>query len=134
MTQTNRNTSGLVAPWRPGHGGCAKRDNRAFQKLLAQARRTSAEALETVIDCMRDKEAPWPARIAAANVVLERAWGKAPERLAIDGQGIGTLRIEFVDPRRPEPEPADSGPRVIEADAFQFADPPSSEQGRLPPD
>lgn len=47
---------------------------------------------------MNDAEAPWPSRVAAANALLDRAWGEPKEHVQIDGEG-GTplLRIQFVD-------------------------------------
>ncbi|QEX24819.1 hypothetical protein FRZ61_47610 [Hypericibacter adhaerens] len=43
-------------------------------------------AIETLIDICRDKDAPANARANAANLLLNRAWGKNP---ATDGEGSG---------------------------------------------
>lgn len=48
------------------------------------ARPYSPEALEVLVEIMRDTDAPPAARIVAANGVLDRAWGKPKETLELD--------------------------------------------------
>ena len=48
---------------------------------------------------MNDAEASWPARVLAANSLLDRAWGKPKQAVAVRDQGsTSMLRIEIVDP------------------------------------
>jgi hypothetical protein len=54
--------------------------------------------METAIRCMRDEGASWRERMAAVAMILDRAWGRPKEHLTVDGDGIATLRVEFVDP------------------------------------
>jgi len=56
----------------------------------------SYEALETIATCMRDELAPWPARIRACEVILDRAWGEADQVHRFDGNGIVNLNIQFI--------------------------------------
>ena len=51
----------------------------------------------TLVQWMNDLEAPWPTRVSAANGTLDRAWGKAPQNVTVDGDSAALLRIEFVD-------------------------------------
>jgi hypothetical protein len=54
---------------------------------------------ERLIQCANDPSAPWSARIQAAVSVLDRAWGKAPERIELAGDsGQPMLVIRIVDP------------------------------------
>lgn len=41
-------------------------------------------AVQTLIDVMGDEEAPHPARVAAANALLDRGWGKPKQDLGLD--------------------------------------------------
>jgi hypothetical protein len=45
------------------------------------ARCHTQEAIGTLLQVMRDAKSPAAARIAAASVLLDRGWGKAPQAL-----------------------------------------------------
>lgn len=68
--------------------------------LMQAAKLYSLRALATIVDVMEDEEEPGSTRIQAANLVLERAYGKAKqihEVGGLDGDDIQTrLTIEFV--------------------------------------
>ncbi len=54
-------------------------------RTLAQmARDHTEEALNTLLEVMRDKTQPGPARVAAADKVLNRGWGQAPQTLTVE--------------------------------------------------
>lgn len=114
----------LHPPWSPGKSGNELRQHKAYHRLIKHARITSMEMLETMIACARDKEAPWPARISAAAAVLERAWGKPKETVQLNGDGIATLRIQFVDERSDGP--------TIDGEAFQLSLKPPKESETEP--
>jgi hypothetical protein len=48
---------------------------------------SSPAAIRRLIAIVNDEEAPYGAQIAAANAVLERAWGKAKQEIAVEDQG-----------------------------------------------
>lgn len=48
------------------------------------AREHSTEAIETLVSVMRKADAPAAARVAAANGVLDRAWGKPSQPISGD--------------------------------------------------
>ena len=57
---------------------------------------------------MRDPEAPWPARLKACEMILDRAHDAPDKLLQTDREnaaaGTSTLRIEIIDPDRPPSE------------------------------
>jgi hypothetical protein len=46
---------------------------------IVLARSHTTDAIETLVAAMNSDSAPWGARIAAANAILDRGWGK-PEQ------------------------------------------------------
>ena len=51
------------------------------------ARQYSVEAMEALVAVMQDKSAPPSARAIAADKILDRAHGKAPQPMDGDGEG-----------------------------------------------
>ncbi|MBM0207636.1 hypothetical protein JNW90_35155 [Micromonospora sp. STR1s_5] len=51
------------------------------------ARGYSSEAIETLAAIMKDGEQSGAARVSAASVILDRAWGKAPQHITTDPLG-----------------------------------------------
>lgn len=107
-----RQKAGLRPPWQPGQSANAHGVQKGFRQVLAAARKHSLEAFNTVVAVMRDENTPPQTKLACAVTILERAWGKPKEHLQLDGDGIATLQIRFVDERRDGP--------VIDAEAFQL--------------
>jgi hypothetical protein len=56
-------------------------------ELRDLCRRHTDLAIETLIDICRDKDAPPNARANAANLLLNRAWGRDPAAVAGEGGG-----------------------------------------------
>jgi len=67
----------------PGQSGNPKGKAKAIIEVAAAARERTLEAIETLTTIMRDKKATASARVTAANVLLERGWGKAPQSISI---------------------------------------------------
>lgn len=51
--------------------------------LTALAREYTEEAVEALVEVMRDKQAPAAARVAASDKILNRGWGQAPQTIAV---------------------------------------------------
>lgn len=56
-------------------------DGRTLSDL---AREHTQEAVEAMVEIMRDGEAPAAARVAAADKILNRGWGQAPQTIALE--------------------------------------------------
>jgi hypothetical protein len=105
-----------IKPFRPAQSGNTRGRPRKYHEALHLAGAATPEAVRLLLKCMRDEEAPWPARLAAAVHLLDRGWGK-PRDLQLDGEGGALLRIEFVDTddattitiQRPAPETSING-------------------------
>jgi hypothetical protein len=63
---------------------------RPVTEIRSLARSHTRTALNVLVGVMRNTKAPPPARIAAANAILDRGWGKAPQAIA---NGDGALEL-----------------------------------------
>ena len=68
--------------FKPGQSGNPEGGRLAQTSAVADVvkiarRRLTKPALKTLLDAMLDPNAPWNARIRAAEISLERAWGPA---------------------------------------------------------
>ena len=55
---------------------------KAKAEIRSLARVHTAKAIRTLVAIMKQTKAPPAARIAAANALLDRGWGKAPQTVA----------------------------------------------------
>lgn len=60
--------------------------HRIITDVKAAARSHTADAFQTLADAMQSEKAPWAARVAAANAILDRGWGKPTQ--ALDHAGV----------------------------------------------
>jgi hypothetical protein len=79
---------------------------RSITEIRSLARSHTRTALNVLVGVMRNTKAPAPARIAAANSILDRGWGKATQAIDNgDGSALELIhRIErvIVHPQNPE--------------------------------
>jgi hypothetical protein len=79
---------------------------RALTEIRSLARSQSRTALNVLVGVMRSKDATAAARVAAANAILDRGWGKATQAIATGEGGAIELihRIErvIVHPENPD--------------------------------
>jgi hypothetical protein len=64
---------------------------KAVMEIRSLARSYTRSALNTLVGVMRSNEATPAARVAAANAILDRGWGKAPQ--AIENGNDGALEL-----------------------------------------
>lgn len=68
------------------------------------ARKHTAAAIKTLVGIMNQPKAPPAARVSAANVVLDRGWGKPPQTVAVGGDPHGipvNFNMSFGDGLKP---------------------------------
>ena len=77
--------NGRFQPGRSGNPGGRPRATHSIQEL---ARKHTTEALDVLVQIMLNEKAPPNARVAAANTLLDRAYGKAPTFSTSDTQAF----------------------------------------------
>lgn len=83
--------------FKPGQSGNPSGRPKANHKVTELARRYTEEAVATLATLMVDEGVSARARIAAANSLLDRAWGRPPQSIELDaGDAPSLLRVEFV--------------------------------------
>lgn len=65
--------------------------------VKAAARSHTTAAIQTLVDAMQSERASWAARVAAANALLDRGWGKASQALEHAGavEVVKTNRLDI---------------------------------------
>jgi hypothetical protein len=76
---------------RPGAGRKKGIPNKATAPIREAAREYTSSALLTLASVMEGKDQPAAARVAAANALLDRAYGKPSQPIDGDGEG-GPIR------------------------------------------
>ena len=84
---------------------------KAVTEIRSLARAHTRTALNVLVGVMRNTKATPPARVAAANAILDRGWGKPTQSLANDENALELIhRIErvIVQPDHVDAENSDS--------------------------
>ena len=85
--------------------------SKTVTEIRSLARSHTRTALNVLVGVMRNTKAPAPARIAAANSILDRGWGKATQAIETSDDSALELihRIErvIVNPEKGNPERVD---------------------------
>jgi hypothetical protein len=78
--------------WKRGESGNPNGKPKAFADMQKLARSHSTEAIEKLVSIMRGKAANQAIR--AAEILLDRAWGRVPFAVAGEG-GEGPVKIAY---------------------------------------
>lgn len=73
---------------RPGSGRKKGAPNKATAELKQLASEYTEGAVKTLVEVMQDREAPAPARIAAANSLLDRSHGKPRQEIELSSSKV----------------------------------------------
>jgi len=68
--------------------------NKATESIRDAARLYTEDALRTLVEVMNDKEQPGPARVGAANAILDRGYGKPKQ--AVVGSLTGEMMLQIL--------------------------------------
>lgn len=82
-------------PWAKGQCGNPGGRPKALREVQELARRYTTDAIQTLSDICSNPEATPSARVAAAEALLDRGWGKAPQKLELEG--VNQLPEHVVD-------------------------------------
>jgi hypothetical protein len=63
---------------------------KSLTEIRSLARSHTRTAINVLVGIMRSKDATAPARVSAANAILDRGWGKAPQAIQ---NGDGPLEL-----------------------------------------
>src|SRR5215469_14109531 len=76
-------------------------------EIRTLARSYTKAAINTLVGIMRQPKAPPAARVMAANALLDRGWGKAPQTVAVDGEirQLVEVKLNVVHVERKPDEP-----------------------------
>ena len=67
---------------------------KATLEIRSLARSHTATAITTLVSIMNQPKAPAAARTVAANSLLDRGWGKAPQSVTLKGDEDSPLVVE----------------------------------------
>ncbi len=73
--------------WKPGQSGNPGGRPKAIIEVAAAAREHTTEAIATLASIMRNTDATASARVSAAAILLERAWGKPAQTMTLKREG-----------------------------------------------
>lgn len=89
-----------LKPCKPGEVRNPGGRPRVPEDVKQMARGLAPEAIQTLAEIMRDKDATAPARVSAASIILDRGYGKAPQHITterIDDLSDAELATELTD-------------------------------------
>ena len=89
---------------RPGAGRKPGVVSQVTRDIQSMAREHAEAALQTLVEIAKDGESEG-GRVAAANAILDRAYGKPKQALDLNGEGLAGLSVTYVAPAAPIPQP-----------------------------
>jgi hypothetical protein len=98
-----RSPAQLAKQFKKGVSGNPGGKPRVLKNVQDLARQYTVPAIEALAEIVRNKKAPPAARVAAANVLLDRGYGRAPQSLEVSGNTV--LQIITGIMRAPNDEP-----------------------------
>ena len=67
--------------FKPGQSGCPGGRPKSVAEVRELARKYTVEAIETLVEIMRDAQCTPAVRVAAANALLDRGHGRPPQAI-----------------------------------------------------
>ena len=90
------NSLANLCKWKPGQSGNPKGMEPGVAHVRELAKGYTEEAVTTLAEIMRDTDATKAARVAAANGLLDRGWGKPDQAVSIEhGQSLLSILDEI---------------------------------------
>lgn len=93
------------ASFKPGESGNPGGRPKVVAEVRELARQHTAAAIETLASIMNDREEHARARVAAANALLDRGYGRPPQDISVDArmqwQGEDIVAVHAAAPAVP---------------------------------
>lgn len=87
-------------PFLEGQSGNPKGRNKSVRFVQELARKQTEASIETLVEIMQDDEQRGTARVAAAEALLNRAWGRPEQAVQISGQ-LESIVVNVVKKEQP---------------------------------
>ena len=98
----NEHRKTVGRPFRPGVSGNPGGRPKELREVTELARSQTTDAIKTLVAAMNTDSAPWAARIAAANAILDRGWGRTKESVDMSVRGPTLEQLVLASYRREE--------------------------------
>ena len=119
----------------PGKSGNPSGRPRRDKEVAAIAREHTAEAIRTLLHVMTKPKASDSARVSAAQILLDRGWGRAPQSVELSGPGGGPIAVAELGQVERRQLMLELQARLLEASvvlAEELPPAPASDAGRGP--
>ncbi len=105
MTTKNKGTSKKKMPrgrpFKKGQSGNPGGRPAAIAEVRDLAREQTEKSVKALVTIRDSKKAPPAARVAAANSLLDRGWGRPAQTISGDPENPHKLVVEIIDPTKP---------------------------------
>ncbi len=89
-------------PFKKGQSGNPGGRPKAIAEVRDLAREQTEKSVQALVSIRDSTRAPPAARVAAANSLLDRGWGRPAQTISGDPENPHKLIVEIIDPTRPE--------------------------------
>ncbi len=87
-------------PFKKGQSGNPGGRPKAIAEVRDLARAQTEESVKSLVTIRDSAKAPPAARVAAANSLLDRGWGRPAQTISGDSENPHKLIVEIIDPTR----------------------------------
>ena len=101
-------------PFQKGQSGNprGRRSAPVDKTIMGMAKAHTDKALRALLDVLESRSASHQAKVAAANSILDRGWGKAPQDVRVKGELESKIisLVQGLDTQRPADNQAEDRP------------------------
>ena len=94
MTEKAPENRTKTGQFRPGHSGNPGGRPKMPEEFRQLARENSVPALQVVVNILKNPKSANKDRLKAAEIILDRAWGKPVQGVEMSGPGGGPVEVK----------------------------------------